>query len=98
MLGISFNGDPFSRPLVSPSVDFLNAAVERSRNRIPKMKERVFLKADVNKHRLQPHLDVFDFALVNAADDIPRALPLDTVFLEPAILEQQRRATRAFRR
>src|SRR4029077_16911343 len=82
-----FNRDPFSRPLASAAIDFLNPAVERSRNCIPKMKERIFLKADVDKHRLQPHLDVFDFTLINAADDIPRALTLDTVLLEPAILQ-----------
>ena len=53
------------------------------------MKECVFFEADVNKHRLQAHLDVFDSALVNAADDIPRALTLDAVFLKPAVLEQR---------
>ena len=66
-----FNRDPFSRPLAPAAIDFLNAAVERSRNCVPKMKERIFLEADVDKHRLQPHLDVFDFTLINAADDIP---------------------------
>ena len=53
------------------------------------MKECVLFEADVNKHRLQAHLDVFDFALVNAADDVPRGLTLDAIFLEPAILEQR---------
>ena len=52
------------------------------------MKKGVLFEADVDKHRLQPHLDVLDFTLVNAADDIPRALTLDAVLLEPAILEQ----------
>src|SRR6185437_8894795 len=82
-----FNRDPLSRPLAPTAINFLNTAVERSRNCIPKMKERIFLEADVDEHRLQPHLDVFDFPLVNAADDIPRALTLYTVLLEPAILE-----------
>jgi hypothetical protein len=35
------------------------------------MKERIFFEADVDKHRLQPHLDVFDFTLVDAAYDVP---------------------------
>ena len=35
------------------------------------MKERIFLEADVNKHRLQPHLDVSDLTLVDAPDDVP---------------------------
>jgi hypothetical protein len=52
------------------------------------MKESIFFEADVDKHRLQTHLDVLDFTLVNAADDIPRAFALDAVFLQPAILEQ----------
>ena len=52
------------------------------------MEERVLFEADVNKHRLQTHLDVFDFALVNAAYDVPRTLTLNTVFLEAATLEQ----------
>src|SRR5206468_3074115 len=83
-----FYSDPFSRPLVSPPIDFFNTAVKRSRNCIPKMKERVFFKADVNKHRLQAHLDVSDLALLDAADDVPRALTFDAVFLQPPVLEQ----------
>jgi len=80
--------DSFSRPLVPAPIDFFNAAVKRSWDRVPKMKERVFLKADVDKHRLQAHLDVSDFPLVDAADDVPRALTFDAVFLQLAILEQ----------
>ena len=86
--GYILYGDSFSRPLVPPPIDFFNAAVKRSRNRVPKMKERVFFEADVNKHRLQAHLDVSNFTLVNAADDVPRALTFDAVFLQPAVLEQ----------
>src|SRR5206468_12634119 len=84
--GYILYGDSFSRPLIPPPIDFFNAAVKRSRNRIPKMEERVFLKADVNKHRLQAHLDVSDLALVDAADDVPRALTLVVVFLQLAVL------------
>ena len=82
-----FNRNPFSRPLAPAAINFLDTAVECSRYCVPKMEERIFLEADVNKHRLQPHLDVFDFTLVNAADDIPRAFTLDAVLLKPAILE-----------
>ena len=64
-------GDSFSRALISSSIDFFNTTIERSRNRVPEMKERIFLEADVNKHRLQAHLDVSDLTLVNAAHDVP---------------------------
>ena len=83
-----FNGDPLAGALIRAPVDFFDPAVERRGNRIPKMEERVLFEADVNKHRLQTHLDVFDFALVNAAYDVPRTLTLNTVFLEAATLEQ----------
>ena len=33
-------------------IDFLDATIERSWNRIPKMEESVFLEADVDEHRL----------------------------------------------
>ena len=61
-------------------------------NRVPEMQERVFLEADVDKHRLQTHLDVLNFAFVNAADDVARAVALDAVFFEPAVLEQRHAA------
>src|SRR4030095_2910985 len=83
-----FYRDPFSRALVRASVDFFDPAIERRGNRVPKMQERIFFEADVNKHRLQTHLDVFDFTFVNAAYDVPRALTLDAEFLESATLEQ----------
>src|SRR4029077_7037981 len=40
------------------TIDFFDPAVERSGNRVPKMKKSVFLEADVDKHRLQTHLDI----------------------------------------
>src|SRR4029077_1961533 len=76
-------------------VDFFNPAIERGRKRIPEMQERVFIKADVDEHRLQTHLDVLDPAFVNAADDVARAAALDAIFFQPAILEQ-RHATLEF--
>jgi hypothetical protein len=51
------------------------------------MEERVFLEADVDEHRLQPHLDVLDLPFVNAADDVPGGVPLDVIFFEPSVLE-----------
>src|SRR5439155_1072806 len=80
--------DSFARPLVCRAVNFLDSTVKCGRNRIPEMKEGVFFEADVDKHRLQPHLDVSNFTLVNAADDVPRVLALDAVFFESTILEQ----------
>ena len=84
-----FNGDSFTRPFVRPPINFFDAAVERSRNRVPKMKECVFFEADVDKHRLQAHLNVSNLALENAADDVSGALTFDAVFLQPAVLEQR---------
>ena len=52
------------------------------------MQKRVFLEADVDEHRLQAHLDVLDFSLVDAADNIARGVTLDAVFFQSAILEQ----------
>ena len=83
-----FGGDPFARPFVGRPIDFFDAAVERGGNSIPEMEEGVFFEADVHEHRLQPNLDVLDFALVNAADDVARAFPLDAVFFKLAVLEQ----------
>ena len=53
------------------------------------MEKGVFLEADVDEHRLQPHLDVLDLAFVDAAYNVPRAVPLDAVFFKPAVLEQR---------
>src|SRR5205807_8432674 len=83
-----FGGDPFARPFVGRPIDFFDATVERGGNGIPEMEEGVFFEADVHEHRLQPNLDVLDFALVNAADDVARAFPLDAVFFKLAVLEQ----------
>src|SRR5207253_2502713 len=69
-----------------------DSAVERGRKRVPKMEKRVFVEADVDEHRLQTHLNVFDAAFVNAADYLARAATLDAVFFETAILEQRHAA------
>src|SRR5262249_28752177 len=66
-----FYRDSFSRAFIRPSVNFFDTAIERRGDGIPEMKERIFFEADVDKHRLQSHLDVFDFTLVNAAYDVP---------------------------
>ena len=83
-----FYRDPFSRALARASVNLFDATVERCRNGVPKMKEGIFFKADVDEHRLQTHLDVFDFTLVNAAYDVPGALTFNTIFFKSATLEQ----------
>ena len=81
----------FRRP-----IDFFDAAVEGGGDGVPKMEKGVFLEADVHEHRLQSHLDVLDFAFVDAADDVARVAPLDAVFLKPAILEQRHAALEFF--
>ena len=53
------------------------------------MEKGILLEADVDEHRLQPHLDVLDLALVNAADNVTRGAALDAVFFELTILEQR---------
>ena len=103
MLGMSFDfsniddaggimnilrGDALFVTLLARAIDFFDPAIERSRNRVPEMQERIFLEADVDEHRLQPHLDVLNFSLVDATDDVPGGVALDVIFLEPAVLEQ----------
>ena len=53
------------------------------------MEESIFLEADVNKHRLQSHLDVFDSAFKDRANNIARSVALDAIFLESSVLEQR---------
>ena len=53
------------------------------------MQKRIFLETDVHEHRLEPHLDVLDFALVNAADNVARAATLDAVFFQSTAFEQR---------
>ncbi len=69
-------------------LDFLDAAVERGGDRIPKMEEGIFLESDVDEHRLQTGLDVFDPSFVNASGDVAGAVALDAILLELAVLEQ----------
>jgi hypothetical protein len=52
------------------------------------MEERIFLEADVDEHRLQAVLDVFDAAFENAPDDVAIGFALDAVFLEHSVLHQ----------
>jgi hypothetical protein len=51
------------------------------------MEESVFLEADVDKHRLQAHLDIFDSAFVDRANNVTRSVALDAIFFEPAVLQ-----------
>ena len=52
------------------------------------MEEGVFLEADVDEHRLQAHLDVLYFALVNAPDNVAQAVTLDAVFFQAAVFQK----------
>ena len=54
-------------PRLLRAVDFFDSTVERGWDGIPEMEESIFLEADVDKHRLQPHLDIFDSAFVDRA-------------------------------
>ena len=85
-------GDPFLWPPLLRPIDLFDAAVERGRDRVPEMEEGIFLEADVDEHRLQPHLDVLDSSLVDAADNVTRGVALDVIFFEPAVLEQRHAA------
>ena len=53
-----------------------------------KCRNAFFLEADVDEHRLQPHLDVLYPALVDTPDDVAGAVPLNVILFEPAILEK----------
>ena len=69
-------------------LDLLDPAVERGGNGVPEMEEGIFFQADVDKHRLEAGLDIFDPALVDAAGDVAGAVAFNAIFLEPAVLEQ----------
>ena len=93
MSGNVLRRDPLLRgAAVVGAIDLLDAAIEGGGNRVPKMEEGVFFEADVDKHRLQPHLDVLNFALVNAPDNVARGVTLDVVFFEAAVFEQRHAA------
>ena len=81
-------GEALFRLLAIAAFDLFDAAVEGRGNGIPEMEKGVFLEADVDKHRLQSGLDVFDPPFVNAARDVAVALALDAIFFELSVLEQ----------
>ena len=54
-----------SRLRAVAALDLLDAAVERGGQGVPEMEEGVLLEADVDEHRLEAVLDVFDAALEN---------------------------------
>jgi len=70
-------------------LDFLQSGIECGGQGVPEMEERVFLHADVDKHRLKAVLDVLDAALEDAADDVVVAFAFDRVLFEHAFLEQR---------
>ena len=81
---------------VASPVNRLDPAVEGGGNGIPELEEGIFLEPDVHEHRLDPGLDVADFALVNAADDVAVGFALDRVFLELVVLEERDALFEAF--
>src|SRR2546430_14296080 len=84
-------------PAFTRTIDFFDAAVERGRNGIPEMKKSIFLEADVDKHRLQSHLDVFDSAFIDRADNVARSVALDAIFFESSVFQQRHSALQLLR-
>ena len=82
-----FCRDPLAMTALVRAIDFLDATIKRSWNRVPKMEKGVLFKADIDEHRLQPHFDVLDPALVDRADDIASAVALDVIFFQPSVFE-----------
>src|SRR5262249_5970095 len=81
-------GQAFFGLLAVGPLDFFNPTVERSRDRIPEMKEGVLVEADVDEHCLETGFDVFDPSLEDTACDVALALALDVILFELSILEQ----------
>src|SRR5207245_6648805 len=84
--------DPFALPALTRAVDFFDSTVERGWDGIPEMEESIFLEADVDKHRLQSHLDIFDSAFVDRANNVTRGVALDAIIFEPSGLQQRQPA------
>ncbi len=55
--------------------------VERCRDRVPEVQERVLLRADIDEHGLEALFDVLDAPLEDAADDVLVADAFDVVFV-----------------
>src|SRR5438477_3158374 len=87
-----FCRDPFAMPALTRTVDFFDSTVERGRNSIPEMEESIFLEADVDEHRLQSHLDIFDSAFVDRANNVTRSIALDAIFFESSVFQQRHAA------
>lgn len=64
--------------------DEIDALVERLRDDVPVVQERVFLEADVDERGFQAGFEVFDLALEDAGDDLFLARALDGEFFEHA--------------
>jgi len=56
------------------------------------MEEGIFLEADVDEHRLQSHLDIFDSAFVDRANNVTGSVALDAIFFESSVLQQRHAA------
>ena len=86
----------FRRAAIIGAINLLDAAVERRGNGIPKMQEGVFFEADVDEHRLQSHLDVLNFAFVDAPNNVARTVAFDAVFFQAATFEERHPALQFF--
>ena len=72
--------------VLARNLDEVDPLVERFRDDVPVMQERVFLKADIHKGGLQAGLKILDFALEDAGDDLFLGRPLDGELLQLAVL------------
>ena len=84
-----FGCDAFALTTFARAIDLLDAAIERGGDCVPKMEKSIFLETDVDKHRLQSHLDVLDSAFKDRANNITRSVALDAIFLESSVLQQR---------
>ena len=75
----------FGGGIASRALNRLDTAVQGGGNRIPEMKEGIFLKPDVDEHRLETMLDIADLPLEDAADDVAFTVALDGILLQLAI-------------
>jgi hypothetical protein len=53
------------------------------------MEERVLLETDVNEHRLQTMLDVFDFSFEDTSDDVSVGISFEIIFFKHTIFEKR---------
>ena len=69
--------------------DFVGSAVGRGRENIPIVQERILGLSDVHERRLEPWLEILDFAFENRADHAFVAGAFDFELLHNAVREQR---------